>query len=168
MQNKFPIIYLSPFFLQQLQYNLINARELLQVIKLQNQTKRMINVTISLTLLSRMKLPTFIKWTSTFSSPGLLGVVFHSYSNFNRTSCKQTVENLIRHCSLWRLILACNICPCPTKNASLIWVKYFWCICYSHQLYCFFMELDNDLIYSGFNHMNRHGVCYSGDRNIYD
>ena len=29
-----------------------------------------------LTLLSRMKLPTFIKWTSPFSSSGLLGVVF--------------------------------------------------------------------------------------------
>ena len=39
------------------------------------------NVTISLTLLSRMKLPTFIKQTSPFSSSGLAGVVFHSYSN---------------------------------------------------------------------------------------
>ena len=104
-------------------------------ITLQNQTKRMINVTISLTLLNRMKLHTFIKWTSPFSSSGLLGVVFHSYSNFNRTSYKQT-ENLIRHCSLWRLIMACTICLCPTKkNASIIWVKYFCCICYSHQLY---------------------------------
>ena len=44
--------------------------------------------------LSRMKLPFFIKLTSQFSSSGLLGVVFHSYSNFNRTSCKQTVESL--------------------------------------------------------------------------
>ena len=26
-------------------------------------------------------------------------------------------------------------------------------------LYCFFFELDNDWIKSGFNHMNRHGVC---------
>ena len=33
------------------------------------------------------------------------------------------------------------------KNARLIWVKYFCCICYSHQLYCFFVELDNDRIY---------------------
>ena len=24
------------------------------------------------------------------------------------------------------------------KNASLIWVKYFCCLCYLHQLYCFF------------------------------
>ena len=114
---------------------------------LQNQTNRMINVTISLTLLSRIKLPTFIKRTSPFWSSGSLGVVFHSYTNFNRKSCKQTVENLIRHCSLWRLISACTICLCPTKkNASLIWVKYFCCICYSHQLYCFSIELDNDWI----------------------
>ena len=45
-------------------------------ITLQNQTKRMINVTISLTLLSQMKLPTFIDWATPFSSSGLLGVVF--------------------------------------------------------------------------------------------
>ena len=69
--------------------------------------------------LSRLKLPTFIKWTSPFSSSGLLGVVFHSFSN-NRTSCKQTVENLIRHCSLWRLILACAICLCPTKRTLVL------------------------------------------------
>ena len=105
-------------------------------ITLQNKTKRMINVTISLTLLSRMKLPTFIKWTSPFSSSGLLGVVFHSYSNFNRTSCKQTVENLIRHCSLWRLILACIICLCPIKrtlvlcelNTFAVYVTHISCI----------------------------------------
>ena len=89
-------------------------------ITLQNQTKRMINVYISLTLLSRMKLPTFIKWTSPFSSSGLLGVVFHSYSNFDRTSYKQTVENLAKHCSLWRLILACAICLCPTKSTLVL------------------------------------------------
>ena len=80
------------------------------------QTKRMINVTISLTFLSRMKLPSFIKWTSPFSSSVLLCIVFHSYSNVNRTTCKQTVENLIRLCSLWRLILACTICLCPTRR----------------------------------------------------
>ena len=32
------------------------------------------------------------------------------------------------------------------KNARLIWVKYFCCICYSHQLNCFFIELDNEWI----------------------
>ena len=39
------------------------------------------NVITSLTILNRMKLLTFIKWTSPFSSSGLLGVVFHYYSN---------------------------------------------------------------------------------------
>ena len=72
-------------------------------------------------------------------------VFFSFLFKFNRISCKQTVENLIRHDSLWRLILACTTCLCPTKkNASIIWVKYFCCICYSHQLYYFFIELDND------------------------
>ena len=48
------------------------------------------------------------------------------------------------------------------KNARLIWVKYFCCMCYSHQLYCFFIELDNDWIKSRFNHMNRLGVRQRG------
>ena len=139
----------------------------------------MINVTISLTPLSRMKLSTFIKWTSTFSSSGMLGVVFHqidqyiivfrdvgccfssngpvhfrhqgcwvlffikwtstfssswmlgvvflSYSNFNRASCQQTVENLIRHCSLWRLILACTIC----LYTFVVYVTHICCIVFS-------------------------------------
>ena len=83
-----------------------------------------------------MKLPTFIKWTSPFSSSWLLGVVFHSYSNFNRASCKQTVESLIRHCSLWRRILVCTICLCPTKrklglyglNTFVVYVTHINCI----------------------------------------
>ena len=108
-------------------------------ITLQNQTKRMINVIISLTLLSRMKLPTFIERTSPLSSSWLLGIVFHSYSNFNRTSCKQTVEILIRHCSLWRLILVCTMCLCPTKRTLgqyglpifVVYVTHINCIVYS-------------------------------------
>ena len=111
-------------------------------ITLQNQTKRMINVTISLTILSRMKLPTFIKWNSPLSSSGLLCVVFHSYSNYNRTSCKQTVEkqNVASDIGLYYLSMS------HKKNACLTCVKYFCCICYSHQLYCFFIELDKDWI----------------------
>ena len=105
-------------------------------ITLQNQTKRMINVIISLIILSVMKLPTFIKWTGPFSFSGLLGVGFHSYSNLNRTSCKQTVESLMRHCSLWCLILVCTICLCPTKrklglyglNAFVVYVTHINCI----------------------------------------
>ena len=82
------------------------------------------------------ELPTFIKWTSPFSSSGLLGVVFHSYSNFNRTSCKQRLESLIRHCSLWRLVLACTFCLCPAKrtlvlkglNTFVVYVTHISCI----------------------------------------
>ena len=85
-----------------------------------------INVIISLTLLSRMKLPTFIKWTSPFSSSGLLGVVFHSYSNFNKISCKQPVESLIKHCSLRASDLDLYyLSMFHKKNAKLIWVKFF-------------------------------------------
>ena len=130
-------------------------------ITLQNQTKRMINVTISLTFLRQTKLPTFIKWTSPFSSSWLLGFVFHSYSNFNRTSCKhavelvQTLQYVASDLGLYYLSMS------HKKNTRLIWVKYYCCIlCYSHQLYCFFIELDNDWIYNGFNHMNRHDVCH--------
>ena len=97
-------------------------------ITLQNQRKCMINVIISLTLLSRMKLPTFIKWTSPVSSPWLLGIVFHSYSNFNKTTCKQTVEVLIRHSSRRTI--------CPTKrtlgiygiNTFVVYVTHIDCI----------------------------------------
>ena len=61
---------------------------------------------------------------------------FHSYSNFNRISFKQTVENLIRHGSLWRLILACTTCLYPTKktpvyyglNTFVVYVTHISCI----------------------------------------
>ena len=83
-----------------------------------------------------MKLPTFIKWTSPFSTSWLLDVVFHSYSNFNRAICKQTVESLIRYCSLSRWILVCTICLCPTKrtlglyglNTLVVYVTHINCI----------------------------------------
>ena len=136
-----------------LQHNLHNAREFFLVISidlykdpwktilfqcpktLQNQTKRMVNVIISLTLLSRMELPTFIKYTCPFSSSELLGVVLHSYLNFNRSSCKQTVESMIRHCSLWRLILACTIYSMSHKQkARLRWVNTF--VAYVTYIYC--------------------------------
>ena len=125
----------------------------------------MINVTISLTLLRRMKLPTYIKWTSLFWSPWLLGVVFHSYSNFDGRSCKQpdqTMQSVASDLGLYYMSLS------HKKNTSLIWVKYLCCIRYSHQLCCLFINLDNDWIQSGFNHMNRHGVCHMWDRNRYD
>ena len=41
---------------------------------------------------------------------------FYFYPNFKRNFCRQTVENLIRHCILRRLIWFCNVCRCPTKR----------------------------------------------------
>ena len=138
-------------------------------ITLQNQTKSTINVTISLTILSRMKLPTFIKWTSPLSPSGLLGVVFHSYSNCNRTSCKQTVEKLIRHCRMWCLILACTICLCPTKRTLVLYVLNTFVVYVTH-ISCIVSSSNWIMIgyRAVFNHMNRHGICHMWDRNRYN
>ena len=85
-----------------------------------------------------MYFPIHINWMSPFPISGLLGGIFHFYSNFERLFCKQTVENLIRCCVLWQanskepdqmpcfaasdLVLHCL--PMPHKKvARLIWVK---------------------------------------------
>ena len=47
---------------------------------------------------------------------GMLGGIFHFYSNFNRKLCKQTVGTLIRPVRLRRLIWVCTICLCPRKR----------------------------------------------------
>ena len=52
----------------------------------------------------------------------------------------QTLQSVASDLGLYYLSMS------HKKNARLIWVKYFCCICYSHQLYCFFIELDNDWI----------------------
>ena len=70
----------------------------------------------SLTHLCRMYFPILINWTSPFPILGLLGGIFHFYSNFKRHFCKQTVENLIRCCVLPHLIWFCTVCRCPTKR----------------------------------------------------
>ena len=41
---------------------------------------------------------------------GMLGGIFHFYSNFERTFCKQTVETVIRCHLLWCLVWVCTIC----------------------------------------------------------
>ena len=43
---------------------------------------------------------------------GVLGGIFHFYSNFDRT----VDEILIRHLVLRRLIWVCAVCLCPTKR----------------------------------------------------
>ena len=57
-----------------------------------------------------------INWTSPFPFQGLLGGIFHVYSNFKRNFCLQTMENLIRRRVLRRLIRFCTACRCPTKR----------------------------------------------------
>ena len=57
-----------------------------------------------LTHLCRMEFHTIIDWNSPFLFKGILGVIFYSYSSFDRKLCKQTVETLIRRatfCGVW-------------------------------------------------------------------
>ena len=56
-----------------------------------------------------------INWTSPFPILGLLGGIFHFYSNFKCNFCKQTVKNLIRRGILQRLIWFCTVYRCPTE-----------------------------------------------------
>ena len=55
-------------------------------------------------------------WMSSFTTLGILGGIFHFHSKFDRILCKQTLETLIRHRILWRLIWVCTVCLCPTKR----------------------------------------------------
>ena len=63
-----------------------------------------------------MYFPILINWTSLFPILGLMGSIFHFYSNFDRNICKQTVENLIRRRVLRRLIGCCTVCRCHIKR----------------------------------------------------
>ena len=61
-------------------------------------------------------MPNVFSHASPFRSLGLLGGIFHFYSNLKINVCMQTVENLIRRRVLWRLIWFCTVCRCPTKR----------------------------------------------------
>ena len=63
-----------------------------------------------------MNFPNSISRMSLFQILGVLGGIFHFYSNANETFCLQTVMTLIRHGILWRLIWVCAVCLCPTKR----------------------------------------------------
>ena len=86
-----------------------------------------------------MKLPTFIKCNSPFSSSGLLGVFFLFLFKFIANSRKpdQTLQSVASGLGMYYSYMSHE-----KTNMGI----YFCCICYSHQLYCFFIELDNDLI----------------------
>ena len=66
--------------------------------------------------LCRMHFPILINWTSPFPTLGLLGGIFHFYSNSKGNFCLRTVENRIRPYILQRLIWFCTVCLCPTKR----------------------------------------------------
>ena len=70
-----------------------------------------------------MEFPILINWTSPFSILGLLGGIFRFQSNFKRNFCKQTVENLIRYCLLWRLSGFALFANVPQKDARLYGLK---------------------------------------------
>ena len=58
------------------------------------------------------------------TSPFPLAVFLLFFSNFNKTSCKRTVENLIRRSNRRRLVLFSTVCRCPIKKgARLLWVN---------------------------------------------
>ena len=69
-----------------------------------------------ITHLSRMKSAISNSRTSPYIILGLLGGIFHFYSNLDRTICKQTVESLIRRRVLRRLFLVCTVCQRPIKR----------------------------------------------------
>ena len=76
-----------------------------------------------LTHLYRIYFPICINWTSRFPNLGWLDAIFHFYSNSLRNFCKQSVENLIRHRVLRRLIWFCTVCRCPTKRTLGLYRK---------------------------------------------
>ena len=80
-----------------------------------------ITVKLNLTHLSRMEFLTDINWTSPFPFEGFLGGIFHFYSNFHRTFCKQTVETLIRCHILWHLIWVSTVYQHPTKRTPVLY-----------------------------------------------
>ena len=71
---------------------------------------------LSLTHLSQRNIPISIRRTSLFQILGAFGGIIHSYSNFNRTICEQTVVTLTRSYILQLLICVCLVCLCPTKK----------------------------------------------------
>ena len=62
-----------------------------------------------------MDFPISIDRTSLFQILGVLGGIFHFYSNSNRKLCEQTVDTLVRCRFFQHLIWVCTVCLCPTN-----------------------------------------------------
>ena len=70
-----------------------------------------------------MNFPISIGWTSLFQILGVLGGIFHFYSNSNRKLCKQTVETDQTPRSV-ASDLVCAVCVCPKNDAMPIGVNH--------------------------------------------
>ena len=80
----------------------------------------------------------FQHWNSPILFEGLLNSVFCFYTHFTRIFCKQTLDSLIRCRVMWRLVLICTVCLCPTKkDFRLIWVN----LCFRCSDVAFFGEI---------------------------
>ena len=88
----------------------------LQMFSSDDTSRRIADTTCLLNPFMPNVFPILINWTSPFPDLGLLGGIFHFYSNFKRTFCKQMVEKLIRRRDLRRLIWFSTVCRCPTKS----------------------------------------------------
>ena len=81
-----------------------------------------------------MEFSSLINWTSQFPFEWLLTGSFHFYLNVDRTSCKQTVETLIRRRIVRRLVWVSTVCICPTKRTlGLNWLMFE---CSSASIFC--------------------------------
>ena len=85
------------------------------------------SASLCLTHLCRMDFPISINSMGSFPILGLLGGIFPSHSNFNRTFCKQTVETLIRRPHYVASDLGLHCLLMSHKNdAGLIWVNWYF------------------------------------------
>ena len=91
-----------------------------------------------------MEFPAHIYWTILFALLGLFDGIFHFYSKFDRTFCKQTVETLIR--------LPCLYMSHILKDARLKWVKNHEKLFFNQNICCGYSkepsQLDGSLEHS--------------------
>ena len=74
-----------------------------------------------------MEFPSVMNLTSLFPILGLLGGIFHFYSNFKRNLSKQIVDNLIRRRILVNSVLVMFKLNDNTKNKPKILLSQSYC-----------------------------------------
>ena len=98
-----------------------------------------------------MNFPISISRTRLLQILGVLGIIFHFYSNSNRKFCEQTLETMIKRHILQRWICVCAVCLCPQ---ALKYLKKGTCPASQKLLAC----MGKMIIYLG-NHPNFHLPC---------